>query len=105
MGMRIIAVHKEELIMRKADLVEKLSEKINQTKKETTVFVDEFVAIIVEALQKGDEVVLPEMGKFLVKKRPARTARNPITGAEVKVEAKIVPQFKPNKKFKEAVVA
>ena len=89
--------------MKKGDFIQKLSEKINQTQKDTDVIVDEFIALVIKVIKSGDEVALPELGKFLVKKKPARTARNPITGATVKVPAKVVPQFKASKKLKEAV--
>jgi DNA-binding protein HU-beta len=91
--------------MKKADFVQRLSEKINQNKKDTTAIVDNFVALVIEVLKSGDDVVLPDMGKFLVQKRPAREAKNPMTGAIVKVPAKIVPKFRPSKKFKTEVVA
>jgi DNA-binding protein HU-beta len=89
--------------MKKADFIEKLSEKINQTKKDTAAFLDEFVSLVVKTLKSGDEVVLPEMGKWLLKKRPKREGRNPITGAKVMIPAKVVPQFRASKKFKTEV--
>ena len=88
--------------MKKAEFIEKLSEKINQTQKSTAVILEEMNALITKVIKSGDEVVW-DIGKWVLKKKPARTARNPITGAEVKVPAKVVPQFKPNKKLKEAV--
>ena len=91
--------------MKKSDFIELLAEKIDQTKKDTTAIVDAFLAIIVEAVKKGDEVVFPELGKFVLKRKPARTARNPVTGATVDVPAKIVPAFKAAKKFKDAVAS
>lgn len=91
--------------MKKADFIQKLSEKINQTQKDTNIIVDEFVELVVQTLKSGDEVVLPDMGKWVVKNKPARTARNPITGETVKVPAKIVPQFKASKRLKDAIVA
>jgi len=91
--------------MKKADFIEKLSEKIEMNKKETLAVYEAFLEMIVEGVKSGDEIVFPEMGKFGLKKRPARTARNPLTGKTVEVAAKVVPQFKPNKKFKEAVAS
>ena len=95
--------------MKKQEFVEKFmanleKNKVTLNKKETTLVIDEFISLIVKTLKGGDEVVFPDLGKFLVKKRPARTARNPITGESVKVPAKIVPQFRASKKFKTEVV-
>jgi len=89
--------------MKQAEFIQKFSEKINQTQKDTKVIVDEFWALITKVIKSGDEVAFPEFGKFLVKKQPARTARNPITGASVKVPAKVAPKFRASKKLKEAV--
>ena len=91
--------------MKKSDFIELLAERIDQTKKDTTAIVDAFLAIVVETVKKGDEIVFPELGKFVLKKKPARTARNPVTGATVDVPAKIVPAFKAAKKFKDAVAS
>ena len=49
---------------------------------------------IIEAMARGDRVELRGFGAFSVKKRDARTGRNPRTGEAVQVEAKAVPFFK-----------
>lgn len=52
---------------------------------------------ITEALASGDRVELRGFGAFSVKKRDARTGRNPRTGEAVDVEEKHVPFFKTGK--------
>ena len=52
---------------------------------------------IIEAMARGDRVELRGFGAFSVKKRDARTGRNPRTGAAVEVEEKHVPFFKTGK--------
>src|SRR5690606_11336975 len=52
---------------------------------------------IVEAMARGDRVELRGFGAFSVKKRDARTGRNPCTGDTVEVEEKHVPFFKTGK--------
>lgn len=52
------------------------------------------------ALQAGGRVELRGFGAFSVRKREARTGRNPRTGAAVKVAAKRVPFFKPGKELR-----
>ena len=56
---------------------------------------------ITEALARGDRVELRGFGAFSVKNRPARTGRNPRTGAHVSVEKKSVPFFKTGKEMRE----
>lgn len=52
---------------------------------------------IIAALSRGDRVELRGFGAFSVKKRDARTGRNPRTGEAVEVEEKHVPFFKTGK--------
>lgn len=55
---------------------------------------------IAQALASGGRVELRGFGAFSVRKRDARTGRNPRTGAAVKVAAKRVPFFKPGKELR-----
>jgi integration host factor subunit beta len=56
---------------------------------------------IIGALAQGDRVELRGFGAFSVKSRPARTGRNPRTGAHVSVDQKCVPFFKTGKEMRE----
>ena len=62
-----------------------------------------FLAVLEEALVKGEEVTFLGFGKFEVAERAARTGRNPQTGEEMTIEAKKVVKFKPGKGLSEAV--
>ncbi len=52
---------------------------------------------ITAAMARGDRVELRGFGAFSVKRREARTGRNPRTGAKVKVGPKCLPFFKTGK--------
>ncbi len=54
-------------------------------------------------LKKGDSVALISFGTFEVRKRAARTGRNPATGAELKIKASKAPAFKAGATLKAAV--
>lgn len=56
---------------------------------------------ITTALTKGERVELRGFGAFSVKKRPARTGRNPRTGEPVEVAEKHVPFFKTGKELRD----
>ncbi|MGH7153804.1 MAG: integration host factor subunit beta [Acetobacteraceae bacterium] len=58
---------------------------------------------ISQALSRGERVELRGFGAFTVKRRNARTGRNPRTGAAVPVEEKAVPFFKAGKELRERV--
>jgi integration host factor subunit beta len=47
-----------------------------------------------EALANGDRVELRGFGAFTTKQREARTGRNPRTGEDIPVEAKLRPSFR-----------
>ncbi len=64
-----------------------------------SVVLDEISA----ALARGDRVELRGFGAFTVKRRTARTGRNPRTGESVPVDEKAVPFFKAGKELRERV--
>ena len=88
--------------MTKADLVSAVAE-TGVTKKQAAVAVDTAIDTIKKALAKGDKVSLIGFGSFSVRKRKARTGRNPRTGKPLKIKAKKVPAFSPGKGLKDAV--
>ena len=58
---------------------------------------------ITGALSRGERVELRGFGAFTVKKRDARTGRNPRTGAAIKIKAAKIPKFRPGKALKDAL--
>ena len=58
---------------------------------------------IQDAVAKGDKVAITGFGVFEKSERPARTARNPATGASIDVPASSVPKFRPGADFKALV--
>ncbi len=89
--------------MTKAKLIDSLARKTGLTKKESQVVLDGFCETVLEALTQGDSVEIRGFGSFKANLRPARTARNPATGAPIQVAARRVPAFKAAKEFKDRV--
>lgn len=89
--------------MTKAELVERVAEKINLTKKQTETIVTILFNSITEALSDGDKVELRGFGSFRVRHRNPREGRNPKTGAAVHIPAKKVPFFRAGKELREMV--
>ena len=89
--------------MNKVALVEKLSEVLNSTKVEAERALDCIFDSIVSTLKKGDEVSVAGFGKFSVKDKPARMARNPKTGEQVKVAASKAAKFTVAKALKDTL--
>jgi integration host factor subunit beta len=89
--------------MTKAELVERVADKINLTKKQTETSVNILFNSITEALSKGDKVELRGFGSFRIRHRNPREGRNPKTGDAVYIPAKKVPFFKAGKDLREMV--
>ena len=89
--------------MNKQALAEWIHNKIGGTKVQAEEIVDGMIEQITQTLKRGDEVSLAGLGIFSVKARPARMARNPKTGEQVKVPATTVPKFRAAKALKDAV--
>ncbi|MGX6977733.1 HU family DNA-binding protein [Vagococcus elongatus] len=87
----------------KAELIEKVVEKTNLTKKDATAAVDAVFSSVQDFLSDGEKVQVIGFGNFEVRDRAARKGRNPQTGEEIDIPASKVPAFKPGKALKDAV--
>jgi DNA-binding protein HU-beta len=86
----------------KADLIEALTERMGD-KKTAAVAVEALVEAVTVAVAKGEKVAIAGFGVFEKVDRAARTARNPATGATVKLKETSVPKFRPGQGFKDIV--
>ncbi|MBQ2664735.1 MAG: HU family DNA-binding protein [Clostridia bacterium] len=89
--------------MNKTELVAAVAAKAELSKKDAEKAVAAVTASIGEALKKGDKVQLVGFGTFEVRKREARTGKNPRTGETIKIKASKVPAFKAGKALKDSV--
>ncbi len=89
--------------MNKSDLVNAVADEADLSKAEAGRAVDAFTAVVTKALKKGDPISLVGFGTFSVRKRAARTGRNPRTNEEIKIKASNVPAFKAGKGLKDAL--
>jgi integration host factor subunit beta len=87
--------------MIKSELVLKLAEKNPHLyQRDVENIVNAILDTIADALARGDRVELRGFGAFSVKKREARTGRNPRTGEAVAVSEKAIPVFKTGKEMR-----
>ncbi|GMV28900.1 MAG: DNA-binding protein HU-beta [Rhodanobacteraceae bacterium] len=89
--------------MNKAEFVGAIADTAELTKVDAAKAVDAMVEVITKALKKGDTVSLVGFGTFAVRKRAARTGRNPRTNEEIKIKASKNPAFKAGKALKDAL--
>lgn len=89
--------------MTKADLADRLYEKIGLPKKEATAIVETLFDSMKNILSDGESIKITGFGTFLVRKKNARKGRNPKTGDELEIEQRRVVTFKPSLQFKDIV--
>ena len=87
--------------MTKAELVEKVANTTQLTKKHAELIVNTVFESIVQSLKEGEKIELRGFGSFRIRHRGARIGRNPKTGDRVAVPPKRIPYFKPGKELKE----
>ena len=90
--------------MTKPELVEEVVKAVGLKKKDATAAVDAVLDAITKTLKKNKKVQFVGFGSFEVRKRKARTGRNPRNPDEIiKIPATKVPVFRPGKQLKDAV--
>jgi DNA-binding protein HU-beta len=89
--------------MNKQELIAKIVKDTGATKTLASQALQSMTDGIVKTLKKGGSVSLVGFGTFSTSQRKARTARNPQTGAAIKIAKRRVPKFKAGKAFKDAV--
>src|ERR1700684_878997 len=88
--------------MNKRDLIDAISDRMGD-KKTATEAVNAVLDTIQHTVAKGDKVAITGFGVFEKAVRPARTARNPATGAIIKVPKSSVPKLGAGADFKAIV--
>jgi DNA-binding protein HU-beta len=87
--------------MIKAELVAKIAENSEITKVQAQKAINSFIEVTKATLKAGDKVTLVGFGTFSAVKRAARIGRNPQTGKEIKIAAKVNGKFTPGKALKD----
>ena len=89
--------------MTKKEIVRSVSEKLNLTQLQTKEIVQNVFDCLADTLIEEKRIELRNFGVFEVRTRAARNARNPKTGAEIKVKEKQVVVFKSGKALEHAL--
>jgi len=97
-----IFVHREAF-MNKQDLIAKIAQDTGISKTNATAAVESFFDGITKSLKKGQPITFVGFGTFKTAQRKARTARNPQTGAAIKIPKRRVVRFTAGKALKNAV--
>lgn len=89
--------------MNKSELVARVAEKTNLTKKAAGEAVEAVFESISDALAAGHKVTLVGFGTFEVRNRAARRGVNPATRQAIEIPASKMPAFKAGKSLKQRV--
>ena len=86
--------------MNKSELIDALADRLGVGKREAQATIDALLETITRAVVAGEKVAITGFGIFEKVERGARTARNPRTGATVRVKKTAVPKFRPGAELK-----
>jgi DNA-binding protein HU-beta len=89
--------------MNKQDLIAKIAKDADLSKSAAAAAIESAIDGITKALKKGDSITFVGFGTFKTSQRKARTARNPQTGAAIKIPKRRVVRFTAGKALKTAV--
>ena len=84
----------------KAQFIDALSERFDGDKKRAAAALEAVIDTLYSAISRGEKVALTGFGIFERRERAARMARNPATGAAVRVKKTAVPAFRAGAEFK-----
>lgn len=89
--------------MTKADIVEKVYDKIGFSKKEASELVESVFDNLKTILHQNEKVKISGFGNFVVRGKNERIGRNPQTGEQIKISARRVVTFRPSQVLKAMV--
>ena len=88
------------MALTKADLVDRVYDRVGCSKKEATELVEAVFEIIKGRLEGGDKVKISGFGNFVVSEKRPRRGRNPQTGEEIVISGRRVMTFKASQVLK-----
>ena len=85
--------------MRKADLINQISEKTGIPKVDVLVTLETMFKEVKQSLAAGENIYIRGFGSFITKKRAAKIGRNIKKNIAVEIPEHFIPAFKPAKEF------
>jgi integration host factor subunit alpha len=83
--------------MVKADIIDKVYEKVGFTRQEAAKAVEILLDVIKSELASGNNVRISKFASFVLRDKKARNARNPKTGEMIRIRPRTVLTFKPSR--------
>jgi DNA-binding protein HU-beta len=85
--------------MRKADLINNISDKTGIPKVDVLVTLEAMFKEVKESLSRGEHIYIRGFGSFITKKRASKIGRNIKKNIAVQIPEHFIPAFKPAKEF------
>lgn len=89
--------------MTKADIVERVQQRIGLTKRDSAELVELVFSIIKKTLETGEKIKVTGFGNFEVKQKADRLGRNPQTGEALTITSRRILRFKPSQLLRQAI--
>lgn len=89
--------------MTKAEIIERVHEKCNFSRKDCTELVETFFDTMKGTLESGENLKISGFGSFEIKAKADRKGRNPVTGEAITIAARKVLSFKPSSVLKQSI--
>ena len=89
--------------MNKQELIARVAKETGNSKAGVTAVLESLIDGVTKSLKKGDPITFVGFGTFKTSQRKARLARNPQTGAEIRIPKRRVVRFTAGKALKNAV--
>ena len=91
------------MALTKIQIVESIHNQIGLPKNKSTEIVETFLEVIKSTLASGEDVLIPNFGKFCVKEKTERKGRNPNTGDDLMLEPRKVVTFRCSGKLRDRI--
>jgi integration host factor subunit alpha len=91
------------MTLTKSDIANVVSDRVGNTKKQSSKMLDSLFELIKQSLEDGEDVLISGFGKFTVKEKRERKGRNPQTGEPIKLPARKVVTFKCSGKLRDSI--
>ena len=91
------------MALTKTIIAERIQDKLNLSRTTTYEIMEEFLEIIKETIENGEDIMISGFGKFCVNEKTARKGRNPATDEEMTLPARRVVTFKCSGKLRDLI--
>jgi DNA-binding protein HU-beta len=99
----VFFLQKYKPIMRKADLINQISDKTGIPKVDVLVTLETMFKEVKKSLSSGENIYIRGFGSFIIKKRAAKIGRNIKKNIAVEIPEHFIPAFKPAKEFMQEI--